>query len=73
MAVSNDGITWQAALVLENIKGEFSYPAVIQTNDGLVHITYTYKRRNIKHGVIDPSELKPHPMLNGQWPGGRER
>ena len=66
VAVSDDGITWQAALVLENIKGEFSYPAVIQTNDGLVHTTYTYKRRKIKHVVIDTSKLKPHPMLNGQ-------
>ncbi len=54
VAVSADGKTWQDLLVLEKDPGEYSYPAVIQTHDGLVHITYTWKRRRIKHVVIDP-------------------
>src|SRR5262249_47995036 len=43
VAVAKDGKTWQAALVLEKEPGQYSYPAVIQTADGLVHITYTWK------------------------------
>ncbi|HMO37562.1 MAG TPA: exo-alpha-sialidase, partial [Gemmatales bacterium] len=63
VAVSRDGITWQAGLVLENEKGEFSYPAVIQTKDGLVHITYTWNRKKIRHVVIDPQKLELQPLV----------
>ncbi len=54
VAISKDGRVWQDILVLEKEPGEYSYPAVIQTKDGMVHITYTWKRRRIKHVVIDP-------------------
>ncbi len=57
VAVSNDGASWEQVLVLERDKGEFSYPAVIQTADGLVHITYTFKRRSVKHVVVDPESI----------------
>ena len=53
VAISSDGKTWKDIATLENEPGEeFSYPAVIQTNDGKVHITYTWKRKRIKHVIL---------------------
>jgi predicted neuraminidase len=60
VAISRDGTTWDEALVLERDPGEYSYPAVIQTSDGLVHITYTWKRQRIKHVAIDATKLILH-------------
>ena len=57
VAVSRDGKKWDPALVLESEPGEYSYPAVIQSRDGLVHITYTWKRQRVKHVVVDPAKL----------------
>jgi predicted neuraminidase len=62
VAVSNDGKTWLSALTLENEPGEYSYPAVIQTADGLVHATYTWKRERVRHVVIDPAKLELSPL-----------
>lgn len=71
IAVSEDGVNWQAALVLEDdpdAPSGFAYPAVIQTSDGLVHITYTWRRERIKHAVIDPDRLVLRPIVDGKWP-----
>lgn len=68
VALSADGRRWQAALLLEDQPGEFSYPAVIQTADGLVHISYTWKRQTIRHVVVDPARLVPRDFQAGQWP-----
>ncbi|MCJ7679428.1 MAG: exo-alpha-sialidase [Candidatus Aminicenantes bacterium] len=57
VALSSDGTFWKNVLLLENEKGDFSYPAVIQASDGLIHITYTYLRKTIKHVVVDPRKL----------------
>jgi len=67
IAVSVDGKTWNATLILEDQPGEYSYPAVIQTADELVHITYTWKRERIKHVVIDPRKLVLREMPDGDW------
>jgi predicted neuraminidase len=68
LAVSADGKNWQAGFVLENQPGEYSYPAVIQSRDGLVHITYTWKREKIRYVVIDLKKLQLRPFVNGNWP-----
>ena len=69
VSVSADGRNWQAAFVLESAPGEYSYPAVIQTSDSLVHITYTWKRQRIRHVVLDPAKLYLQPLSDGAWPG----
>ncbi|MCI0361078.1 MAG: exo-alpha-sialidase [Planctomycetaceae bacterium] len=68
VALSTDGKAWQAALVLESEPGEYSYPAVIQTADDNVHITYTWKRQKVKHVVVDPAKLAAKPIVDGKWP-----
>ncbi len=70
VAVSENGTDWQAAAILENENTgtEFSYPAVIQTSDGMVHITYTWNRKLIKHVVIDPGRITPKPFAGEEWP-----
>ena len=68
LAMSTDCETWEAALVLESEPGEYSYPAIIQTSDGLVHLTYTWKRQKVRHAVIDPAKLVPTPIVHGAWP-----
>jgi predicted neuraminidase len=63
VAISRDGRIWEAALQLESDPpGQYSYPAIIQSSDGLVHIAYTFKRRMIKHCIVDPNMLKPRPI-----------
>lgn len=55
---TDDGKTWGEMKVLEQDWGEFSYPCIMQTSDGMVHLTYTYRRFSIKHTTFDEGWLK---------------
>lgn len=69
VAISEDGKVWYAALVLEDSPiSQYSYPSVIQSSDGLVHIVYTWRRKAIKHVVVDPSKLVLSKIENMEWP-----
>jgi predicted neuraminidase len=56
----DEGKTWSRTWHLEQKdkgEGSFSYPSIIQSDDGLVHITYSYhlkKDRTIKHVTFSP-------------------
>ncbi|MBM7123405.1 sialidase family protein [Dyella kyungheensis] len=65
VALSADGLRWKRVLTLESQPGrEYSYPAVIQSRDGLVHVLYTWQRTRMRHVVIDPA-LLPTPAPSG--------
>ena len=68
-AISADGKTWYACLVLEDSEiSQYSYPSVIQSSDGMVHVVYTWRRERIKYVKIDPDKLKQRKITNEQWP-----
>ena len=55
---ADDGKTWGFPNILEDGPGEYSYPAIIQSRDGKLHITYTWRRQRIKHVVVNPADIK---------------
>lgn len=59
LALSDDGIQWRRSVTLDDapLPEGYAYPAIIQAADGLVHITYTWDRKRIKHVIINPSML----------------
>ncbi len=68
ISYSNDGKTWYAAVVLEDSPiGEYSYPSIVQSSDGMVHIVYTWRRQKIKYVKIDPTKLMGKKIENA-WP-----
>jgi alpha-L-rhamnosidase len=69
VAISRDGKSWKAVLVLEDSPiSQYSYPSVIESSDGMVHIVYTWRRERIKYVKIDPTKLEGKPIINEQWP-----
>lgn len=53
----DEGATWEEPLKLEANPGEYSYPCIIQSSDGRIHVTYTYRRYSIKHVEMDEAWL----------------
>lgn len=53
------GLTATRAATLEEDAGKrFSYPYMIRTRDGLIHIVYTWQRRRIKHVAFNEAWLR---------------
>lgn len=68
VSLSQDGVHWSAALVLEDSPvSQYSYPAVIQSSDGYIHIVYTWRRQRIRYVKIDPRQLELTPINNEIW------
>lgn len=58
LAISKDGKNWTDIYTLEkHEKGEYSYPAIIQSEDGNVHISYTDNRKNIHYVSLNIDQI----------------
>ncbi len=54
IAVSADGVTWHHLLTLEDSPiSQYSYPAIIQSEDGALHAIYTWRRERIAYKRIE--------------------
>ncbi len=49
---------WVFIRDLEVGEGEFSYPCLLVASDGCVHCVYTYRRKVIRHAVLDNKWLR---------------
>ena len=59
IALSEDnGETWPYSRFLETEAGEFSYPAIIQSADGILHVTYSCWRNHIQHVTLEPEWIQ---------------
>lgn len=58
IACSADGKEWRHVICLEDspVK-QYSYPAIIQGDDGMLHVVYTWRRERIKYVKIDSNQL----------------
>jgi predicted neuraminidase len=55
---TDDGATWKKVEDLETEPGEYSYPAIIASSKGTLEVTYTWRRKHIKHVSIDPKKYR---------------
>ncbi len=53
----DEGRSWEKPLKLESNLGEYSYPSIIQSADGRMHVTYTDRRYAIKHVELNEDWL----------------
>lgn len=69
LAFTEDGRRWSAAAVLESQpKSRFSDPSIALGVDGNLHLAYSVNHRQVKYIAIDPNQLSPAPMIEGNWP-----
>ncbi|MGB5556345.1 MAG: sialidase family protein [Flavobacteriaceae bacterium] len=64
IALSTNGKDWKRVLDVEPLREntdkegeEYSYPTVIQAEDGKIHLVYTWNRKTVKYLVLDPEKL----------------
>ena len=64
LALSLDGgKTWAYNRMLESGEGSFSYPSLVQSRNGHIHVTYSYNRKFIKHVEVNETWIKADESL----------
>ena len=52
---SRDGMKWEHWITLEDSPiHQYSYPSIIQSRDGHIHVVYTWRRQRVKHVELIP-------------------
>ena len=54
----DDGRTWAYNRILESGDGSFSYPSLVQSKNGHIHVAYSYNRKFIKHVEVNETWIK---------------
>lgn len=54
----DEGRTWPYKKNLESGPGSFSYPSLVQSRDGHIHVTYSYNRQYIKHVEVNEAWIR---------------
>nr|WP_239063480.1 family 78 glycoside hydrolase catalytic domain [Bacteroides sp. 51] len=68
IALSDDGVHWDASVVLEDSPiNQYSYPSVIQSKDGMIHVVYTWRRQRIKYVKLDPRKMERKTFVEAGW------
>ena len=74
LALSEDGgRTWPYVRDLLTGEGQFHYPALIQTGDGLLHLTFTNNRKTIDHMALPPEWIAGKGDVLRPWDGSGKR
>lgn len=74
IAISEDeGKTWPIRRDLVTGEGSFHYPAIIQTQDGLLHISFTNNRTTIDHIALTADWIEGNGADLPAWDGSGRR
>ncbi|OGF97950.1 MAG: hypothetical protein A3F83_01565 [Candidatus Glassbacteria bacterium RIFCSPLOWO2_12_FULL_58_11] len=65
----DEGRTWKYQRTLEDAPGRFSYPMLTQTPEGLIHVSYTFRRTSIKHVEVNEAWIMEEQLHPGETGG----
>jgi predicted neuraminidase len=57
LAIAPNAEQWQYKVTIEQGHGEFSYPTLLQTDNDLIHLVYTYNRKYIQYSCFSSEWL----------------